>query len=74
MFKFVKVVLINMVAILMKSAELVTLGQPHPQDALGMKMTLGLLKIKAFQNKGYDVIIPVHDVTKIFYHVTQIRM
>ena len=65
MFKFLKVVLINMVGVLMKSAELVTLGQPHPQDALGMKTTLGLLKIKAFQNKDYDVIIPVHDVTKI---------
>ena len=26
--------------------------------------TLGLLKIKVFWNKGYDVIIYVHDVTK----------
>ena len=26
--------------------------------------TLGLLKIKAFGNKGYDVIISVHDVTE----------
>ena len=25
--------------------------------------TLGLLKIKIFWNKGYDVIISVHDVT-----------
>ena len=25
--------------------------------------TLGLLKIKVFWNKGYDVIIYVHDVT-----------
>ena len=25
--------------------------------------TPGLLKIKIFQNKGYDVIIPNHDVT-----------
>ena len=25
--------------------------------------TLGLLKIKLFQNKGYDIIICVHDVT-----------
>ena len=25
--------------------------------------TLGLLKIKVFCNKGYDVIISVHDVT-----------
>ena len=33
--------------------------------------TLGLLKIKVFWNKGYDVIISsVHDVTKNFYHVT----
>ena len=35
--------------------------------AIGMmsaKMaTLGLLKIKVFWNKGYDVIISVHDVT-----------
>ena len=37
-----------MVAILMMSAKLATLG---------------LLKIKLFQNKGYDVINPVHDVT-----------
>ena len=25
--------------------------------------TLGLLKIKVFRNKGYDLIISVHDVT-----------
>ena len=25
--------------------------------------SLGLLKIKAFWNKGYDVIISIHDVT-----------
>ena len=25
--------------------------------------TLGLLKIKAFWNKGYDVIVSIHDVT-----------
>ena len=37
-----------MVAILMMSAKLATLG---------------LLKIKLFQNKGYDVINPVHDMT-----------
>ena len=31
--------------------------------------TLGLLKIKVFWNKGYDVIISVHDVTsKILSH------
>ena len=28
--------------------------------------TLGLLKIKVFWNKGYDVIIYVHDVTNQF--------
>ena len=46
-----KVVLINMIAILMMSAKLVTLY---------------LLKIKIFWNKEYDDIISVHDVTKIF--------
>ena len=31
--------------------------------------TLGLLKIKVFQNKGYDVIMVIHDVTsKILSH------
>ena len=34
--------------------------------------TLGLLKIKVFWKKGYDVMISTHDVTKKFYHVTQI--
>ena len=24
--------------------------------------TLGLLKIKVFENKGYDIIVPTHDV------------
>ena len=34
----------------------------------GRMSTLGLLKPKIFRNKGYDVIISVHDVTsKIFY-------
>ena len=32
----------------------------------------GLLKIKVFLNKGYDVIIFVHDVPAKFYHVIQI--
>ena len=41
------VVLKNKVAILMMSAKLATLG---------------LLKIKLFRNKGYDVTISVHDV------------
>ena len=40
--------LINMLVILMISAKLVTLG---------------LLKLKVFGNKGYDVIISVHDAT-----------
>ena len=34
--------------------------------------TLGLLKLKVTWNKGYDVIVFVHDVTKKFYHLTQI--
>ena len=42
-FESLKVVLINMVAILMMSAKLATLG---------------LLKIKIFRNKDYDAIIP----------------
>ena len=46
-----KVVLINMIAILMMSAKLVTLY---------------FLKIKIFWNKDYDDIISVHDVTKKF--------
>ena len=46
-----KVVLTNMVAVLMMSAKLVTLG---------------LLKIKVFQNTGYDVLISVQEVTKNF--------
>ena len=46
-----KVVLINMIAILMMSAKLVTLY---------------LLQINIFWNKDYDDIISVHDVTKKF--------
>ena len=34
--------------------------------------TLGLLEIKVFWNKGYDIIITVYDVTKKLYYVTQI--
>ena len=45
-FESSKIVLINMVTILMMSAKMVTLG---------------LLKIKVFWNKGRDVIISVHD-------------
>ena len=41
--------LISMVAILMISAKLATLG---------------LLKIKVFWNKGYEIIISVHEITK----------
>ena len=47
-FESLHIVLINMVTILMMSAKMTTLG---------------LLKIKVFWNKGYDVIISVHDVT-----------
>ena len=54
MFESIRVVLINMVAILMMSAKLATLG---------------LLKIKVLWNKGYDVIISVDDITnKILSH------
>ena len=34
--------------------------------------TPSLLKITVFLNKGYNIIIPVHDVTNKFYHVIQI--
>ena len=34
--------------------------------------TLGLVEIRVFWKKGYDVIVFVHDVTKTFYHVIQI--
>ena len=43
-----KVILIHIAAILMISAKMATLG---------------LLKIKVFGNKGYEVMICVHDVT-----------
>ena len=33
---------------------------------MSAKMTPGLLKIRVFWKKGYDVIIPVHDVTNKF--------
>ena len=48
-FNFFNFFLISMVTILMMSAKLATLG---------------LLKIKVFWNKGYEVIISVYDVTK----------
>ena len=47
----------NMVTILLMSAKMATLG---------------LLKIKVFLNKDYDVIISVHDVIKKIYRVTPI--
>ena len=46
---FLNIVLINMVTISMMSAK---------------RATPGLLKIKIFWNKGYNVIISVHGVTK----------
>ena len=49
MFESLKAFLINMVAILMISAKLVTLG---------------LFKVKLFWNKCYGLIISVHDVTR----------
>ena len=48
-FESLKVVLINAVAILMMFAKL---------------SVLSLLKRKVFWNKGYEIIISVHDVTK----------
>ena len=47
-FESLKIVLINMVTILMMSAKMATVG---------------LIKIKVFWNKGYDVVISVHDVS-----------
>ena len=44
-----------MVPILMMSTKLATLGLP---------------KIKVFQNKGYDVIISVHDMTNTMSEIT----
>ena len=35
-------------------------------DDVAKMATPGLLKIRVFRNKGYDVIISVHDVTKNF--------
>ena len=50
-------VLKNTVKILMMSAKMATLGLP---------------KLRVFWNKGYDVIISVHDATSKFYRVIQI--
>lgn len=55
---FSKFALIDMGAILMILANLTTLG---------------LLKVKVFWNKGYDIII-LYDVTTKIYHVTQIML
>ena len=54
-FKYLKIFLINVVTIWMMLAKMATLG---------------LLKTKVFRNKGYDVIIYVYDVSKIFQQVT----
>ena len=47
-FKFLKIALIKVVMIFMMSAKMATLS---------------LLKIKIFWKKGYDIIIPAHDLT-----------
>ena len=49
LFESLKVVLIKMASMLMISAKMAALD---------------LLKIKVFSNKGYDVIVSEHDVTK----------
>ena len=51
------IVLVKKVTILMMSAKMATPG---------------LLEIKVFLNKGYDVIIYVHYVTNKFYYVIRI--
>ena len=50
-FESLKISLIQMVTILLMSAKMATLG---------------LLKLKAFKNKGYNVIISVYDLNKTF--------
>ena len=55
-FESLKFFLIIMIGILMMSAKLAATG---------------LLKIKAFWYKSYDVITSVNDATKRIYHVTQ---
>ena len=47
-FESLKIVLINMVTVLMMSTKMATPS---------------LLKIKLFRNRGYDIIISVHEVT-----------
>ena len=56
-FESWKIFLINMVTILMMSANMAPLS---------------LLKLKVFWNKGYDAIISVYDVINKIYHVAQI--
>ena len=53
-FCYIKIVLIKMATIMMMSAKIATQG---------------LLKIKVFQGKGYNILIHVHDVTnKLLSH------
>ena len=56
-FEYLKKFLINVVTILIMPAKLATLG---------------LLKIKIFWSKGYDVIIPGYDVTDKIDYVTYV--
>ena len=56
-FESLRISIINIVTILMTSAKMVTLV---------------LFKVKIFWNKGYDVIIYVHDVPTNFYHMNKI--
>ena len=41
---------------------------------LAKMATLGLLNIKVFRNKGYDVTISLYDVINKIYHVNQILL
>ena len=41
-------------------------------DDVSKTDTLGLLRIKVFWNKGYDIVTFFYDVTNKIYHVTQI--
>ena len=56
-FESLRISIINIVTILMTSAKMVALV---------------LFKVKIFWNKGYDVIIYVHDVPTNFYHMNKI--
>ena len=59
MFEYLKTALTNMVAILMISAKLATLG---------------LLKIKVFQNKGYDATIFDASNSNVCKKTSQIKL